>query len=77
MVSSDGNVARLSRDTSAKYSSRRTARPPRTLCIGHVRYSTAGSISCASAAVPGRGRGQLALYHNGNLGCQSVAKNSS
>ncbi len=72
IASSDGS--RLHLETGMGYvadvfQSKRLARLPGAMAIGHVRYSTAGESSIANAQpiLISSWRGQLALCHNGNL----------
>ncbi|HZM91352.1 MAG TPA: amidophosphoribosyltransferase [Blastocatellia bacterium] len=72
MVSSDGLRLHAYRGmgyVSEIFKQEELSHLPGRACIGHVRYSTAGSISLREAQpflVDGY-RGQLALCHNGNL----------
>jgi amidophosphoribosyltransferase len=72
MVSSDGQRLHAYRGmgyVSEIFRQEELSNLPGRSCIGHVRYSTAGSISLREAQpflVDGY-RGQLALCHNGNL----------
>jgi amidophosphoribosyltransferase len=72
MVSSDGERLHAHRGmgyVSEIFSEQQLARLPGRSAIGHVRYSTAGSVSLREAQpflVDGW-RGQVALCHNGNL----------
>ena len=72
MVSSDGERLHAYRGmgyVSEIFRQEELSHLPGRACIGHVRYSTAGSISLREAQpflVDGY-RGQLALCHNGNL----------
>jgi amidophosphoribosyltransferase len=72
MVSSDGSRLHPSRGmgyVSEIFGEQQLARLPGRAAIGHVRYSTAGSVSLREAQpflVDGY-RGQIALCHNGNL----------
>ncbi|HXG94375.1 MAG TPA: amidophosphoribosyltransferase [Blastocatellia bacterium] len=72
MVSSDGERLHAYRGmgyVSEIFGEQQLARLPGRAAIGHVRYSTAGSVSLREAQpflVDGW-RGQLALCHNGNL----------
>ena len=72
MVSSDGQRLHAYRGmgyVSEIFRQEELSHLPGRACIGHVRYSTAGSISLREAQpflVDGY-RGQLALCHNGNL----------
>jgi len=72
MVSSDGEKLHAARGmgyVSEIFNQDQLARVPGRSAIGHVRYSTAGSVSLREAQpflVDGY-RGQIALCHNGNL----------
>jgi amidophosphoribosyltransferase len=72
IVSSDGarlHAARGMGYVSEIFNQDQLSRVPGPNCIGHVRYSTAGSVSLLEAQpflVNGH-RGQIALCHNGNL----------
>ncbi len=72
MVSSDGTRLHAYRGmgyVSEIFRQEELSHLPGRSCIGHVRYSTAGSVSLREAQpflVDGY-RGQLALCHNGNL----------
>jgi amidophosphoribosyltransferase len=72
MVSSDGERMHAARGmgyVSEIFKEEQLARLPGRSAIGHVRYSTAGSVSLLEAQpflVDGY-RGQIALCHNGNL----------
>src|SRR5262245_31622399 len=72
MVSSDGERLRAARGmgyVSEIFNQEQLALLPGRAAIGHVRYSTAGSVSLREAQpflVDGY-RGQIALCHNGNL----------
>ncbi|MFY9558568.1 MAG: amidophosphoribosyltransferase [Blastocatellia bacterium] len=72
MVSSDGERLHAYRGmgyVSEIFRQEELSHLPGRACIGHVRYSTAGSVSLREAQpflVDGY-RGQLALCHNGNL----------
>jgi amidophosphoribosyltransferase len=72
MVSSDGERMHAARGmgyVSEIFNQDELARVPGRSAIGHVRYSTAGSVSLREAQpflVDGY-RGQIALCHNGNL----------
>ncbi|MFP5262858.1 MAG: amidophosphoribosyltransferase [Blastocatellia bacterium] len=72
MVSSDGErlyAARGMGYVSEIFGQDQLSRVPGRACIGHVRYSTSGSVSLLEAQpflVDGY-RGQIALCHNGNL----------
>ena len=72
MVSSDGEKLHAARGmgyVSEIFNQDQLAQVPGRSAIGHVRYSTAGSVSLREAQpflVDGY-RGQLALCHNGNL----------
>ncbi|HEX8185664.1 MAG TPA: amidophosphoribosyltransferase, partial [Blastocatellia bacterium] len=72
IVSSDGarlHAARGMGYVSEIFNQDQLSRVPGRTCIGHVRYSTAGSVSLLEAQpflVDGH-RGQIALCHNGNL----------
>jgi amidophosphoribosyltransferase len=72
MVSSDGGRLHAARGmgyVSEIFNQDQLSRVPGRAAIGHVRYSTAGSVSLLEAQpflVDGY-RGQIALCHNGNL----------
>src|SRR5215475_4441205 len=72
MVTSDGERLRAARGmgyVSEIFNQEQLALLPGRAAIGHVRYSTAGSVSLREAQpflVDGY-RGQIALCHNGNL----------
>ncbi|MGA9770577.1 MAG: amidophosphoribosyltransferase [Blastocatellia bacterium] len=79
MVSSDGRRLHQVRGmgyVSEIFNQDQLARLPGPSAIGHVRYSTAGSVSLLEAQpflVDGY-RGQIALCHNGNLPYASQAR---
>src|ERR1044072_2307800 len=72
IVSSDGDRLHQARGmgyVSEIFNQDQLSRLPGLAAIGHVRYSTAGSVSLREAQpflVDGY-RGQIALCHNGNL----------
>src|ERR671933_50361 len=72
IVSSDGERLHQTRGmgyVSEIFTQEQLARLPGPAAIGHVRYSTAGSVSIREAQpyLVDAYRGQIALCHNGNL----------